>query len=147
MKKVIHLTEPELRKTVRTVLKQEAHSMMALNRLIPKREPLNEMARLNLRDNGKLFPFNAYTVSVYSNDHNPPHMHIISKQEGYDIRISIATGDLVSVKTYGDRLESDLFRDVVKKAKVWLMQLSNIPGSKANTNQGVATIMWSTMNE
>lgn len=144
--KIIHITESELRETVQAVLRQEAPSMIALNKPIPQRKSLNEMARVNVRDNGKLFPFNAYKVEVYGKEHNPPHMHVISLQEGYDIRISIDTGDLVSVKSYGNRSEGNLFKDVVKKAKKWLQQANNMPGSTGNTNQQVATMMWYSMN-
>lgn len=140
MKRIIHHNEIRNDEN-RTELEL---SKTELNSHILQKEPLTEMARVNIRDKGKLFPYNAFTVSIYSNEHNPPHMHIISKQEGYDIRISIATGDLVSVKAYGNRPDGDLFKDVVKKAKEWLNQPSKLPVN--GTYQEVATIIWSCMN-
>lgn len=146
MKKIIHITESELRETIRSVMRQEASSLMPLNNPIPQRNPLNEMARINVKDNGKIFPYNAYEVYVYGNDHNPPHIHVISKQEGYDIRISIESGDLVSVESLGNRGQNSSFSDVVKKAKAWFKQTSNVPGFSGKTNQEVALGMWVTMN-
>lgn len=46
----------------------------------PKKEdilPLCEMARANVNDIGKIFPCNKYQIYVFSNDHNPPHFHIL----------------------------------------------------------------------
>lgn len=147
MKKIIHITKCELREAVQTVLRQEIPSIMALNTPISQQKSLNEIARINVKDKGNIFPYNAYEICVYSNDLNPPHIHVISKQEGYMVRISIASGDLVSVESYGSRERNSSFSDVVKQVKAWFKQASNVPGFSGKTNQEVALGMWSTMNE
>lgn len=107
----------------------------------------NDVACLNIKDKGGPFPFQAYDIKVYSIDHNPPHIRLTSRLEGYVICISIADGELVSVKSYGNREKSSLFSDVVKMAKVWLERPSTVPGFSGKTNWEVASGIWETMHD
>lgn len=53
-----------------------------------QRNPLLEMAILNMNDDGNSpFPSNAYSIIVQGDNspHKQPHIHVISKQEGYNI--------------------------------------------------------------
>lgn len=68
-----------------------------LNKLFSK--PVLEMAKINTKDNLlSYFPWNKYEIYVHSNDHNPPHFHIVSRSDTWDIRIEIESGNLYSVK-------------------------------------------------
>ena len=42
------------------------------------KETLVEMARINLKEVGSVpFPTNKFEIKIWSNDHNPPHFHLI----------------------------------------------------------------------
>ena len=45
-------------------------------------------------------------VIIYSNDHNPPHFHVISKDYKINAKFSIESGELIN----GDMKSSDLKR-------------------------------------
>lgn len=114
-----------------------------------QRKPLLEMAKLNMKDGGNsLFPSNAYSIIVQGDNspHKPPHIHVISKQEGYNIKILIESGDLWQVVSYGKRNRSDAFADVVKNIKYWLKEISNVPMAKGDTNQVFAMGLWELNN-
>lgn len=113
------------------------------------REPLLEMAKLNMKDSGtSLFPSNAYNIIVQGDNspHKPPHIHVISKQEGYNIRVLIASGELWKVENYGRRGKRDTFQDVIANIKKWLSLPSNIPMAKGDTNQVFAMGLWELNN-
>ena len=40
------------------------------------REPLVEMSRINTNESN-IFPYNKFEVKIWSNDHEPPHFHVI----------------------------------------------------------------------
>lgn len=114
-----------------------------------QRQPLLEMAKLNMKDGGNsLFPANAYNVIVQGDNspHKPPHIHVISKQEGYNIKILINSGELWQVVNYGKRNRGDMFVDVVKNIKQWLKETSNVPMAKGDTNQVFALGLWELNN-
>ena len=113
------------------------------------REPLMEMAKLNMKDGGtSLFPSNAYNIIVQGDNlpHKPPHIHVISKQEGYNIRVLIESGELWKVENYGRRGKRDTFQDVIANIKKWLSLPSNIPMAKGDTNQVFAMGLWELNN-
>ena len=110
------------------------------------REPIMEMAKINLKDGGtSLFPSNAYNIIVQGDNspHKLPHIHVISKQEGFDIKILIKSGELWQVENYGGRKR---FSDIVYKIKEWLSLPSNIPMAKGDTNQVFAMGLWELNN-
>ena len=102
-----------------------------------------DMSRIN-RLETKLFPANSYDIYVNSNDHNPPHLHIISHQEEFDIRADF-DGNILSVKHPGRRTNSVAdYNDIQRKLKKWL---NNKPASskvsaKFNTNREYAEFEW-----
>lgn len=113
------------------------------------REPLNEIAKLNMKDSdNSLFPSNDYDVIVRGDNspHKPPHIYVMSKQEGYNIKILIENGELWQVISYGRRGKTDNFTDVVKDIKEWLSQPSNVPMAKGDTNQIFAMNLWELNN-
>ena len=55
-------------------------------------ETLVEMARINLKEIGSVpFPTNKFDIKIWSNDHNPPHFHVIC--EGWNISFTIEDYD------------------------------------------------------
>ena len=118
---------------------------MIEEKLTSQREPLNEMAKLNMKDGDKsLFPSNAYDIIVHGD--KPPHIHVISKQEGYNIKILIDTGELWQVENCGRRGKKGSFSDVVKAIKKWLLLPSEVPMAKGDTNQTFALNLWELNN-
>lgn len=117
--------------------------------IIMSREPLMEMAKLNMKDGGtSLFPSNTYNIIVQGDNspNKPPHIHVISKQEGYNIKVYIESGELWKVVSYGRRGRKDKFIDVIRKIKEWLSLPSNVPMAKGDSNQVFAMGLWELNN-
>ena len=130
------------------IIKESVDKVIS-ERLNDYREPLLEMAKLNMKDSGtSLFPSNAYNIIVQGDNspHKPPHIHVISKQEGYNIRVLIASGELWKVENYGRRGKRDTFQDVIANIEKWLSLPSNIPMAKGDTNQVFAMGLWELNN-
>ena len=128
---------------------KEAINKVINEEIVVYREPLLEMAKLNMKDDGKsLFPSNAYNIIVQGDNspNKPPHIHIISKQEGYNIKVLIETGELWQIVNLGRRRKTDSFSDVIKNIKEWLQQPSNVPMAKGDTNQVFAMGLWELNN-
>ena len=109
---------------------------------------LLEMAKLNIHEsNGSEFPYNAYRIWVQGENspHKPPHMHIESKQEGWEIKVYIESGELWSVSRYGGRKERDKFTDVISKVKNWFKKPTSMP-RRSGTNQEAAMDEWEACN-
>ena len=107
------------------------------------------MAKLNMKDDGKsLFPSNAYNIIVQGDNspNKPPHIHIISKQEDYNIKVLIESGELWQIVSPGRRGRTDSFSDVIANAKKWLEQPSNVPMAKGDTNRVFAMGLWELNN-
>ena len=58
------------------------------------REPLVEMSRINTNESN-IFPYNKYEVKIWSNDHEPPHFHVIC--DGWNLSFGIEDGELMKV--------------------------------------------------
>lgn len=108
-----------------------------------------EMAQINNKDNGRsvLNP-SAYQVIVKNNEgeHRVPHFHIKSKNEGWEIKLYISSGELYQVERYGNRNRTDTFRDIVSMAKKWMKQNSSAFGMTDKKNYEVALIQWRMLN-
>lgn len=82
---------------------------------------------------------------VYSNDYGLPHIHIISLQEGFDIRLNF-DGEFISVKEKGVRKTNKeaSFVDIISKAKMWLKLKPTDPkvSEKFATNKEYAEFEW-----
>lgn len=117
--------------------------MKHLNELVS----LSETASINLKDDSKSpFDYRKYKVDILNKEGNKePHFHVISNSEGFDIRIKISDGELLSVKKFGRRKITDSFKDIVKLAKQWLT-LPSTTANKKFTNQEFAYILFYIMN-
>lgn len=106
-------------------------------------EHMVDVSSFNLNESC-IFPCEKYKVQVRSCDSTPPHFHVISKEEGYDIRLLASTGELLTIDRYGRRSPNDKFEDVVKQAKEWLVQKPAHPKAAAAsaTNKENIEFIW-----
>lgn len=101
-----------------------------------------ETITVNLREQ-EIFPCNKYTLRIYAHERNPPHFHVISKDEGYEVELLIETGEFYKFIWRGTREMTDEFEDVVKKAKEWLEREPAHPYMKVfGTNRRYLEIIW-----
>lgn len=104
--------------------------------------PIIEMARLNKREIGNVpFPYNKFDIRIWSNDHNPPHFHVIS--EGWDISFLIENGEEYRVNTHSN--DSKIYSYIIKNIKPWL-RMKNFKHPYM-TNQEYAMEVWEDENE
>ncbi len=98
---------------------------------------IDEMARINVKEpKGSIFPYDDYDVHIWSNDHEPAHLHIITSD--WDVEFYISTGELYKIKKYG------------KKQKVLTYMCENLPkwlsqpcaALPSITNQQNANLQW-----
>ena len=79
--------------------------------------PLFEMARINKRETGKdIYPYNGWEVKIFSNDHNPPHFHII--RDGWDVSFAIEDGAMLNLGARGK--DQAIFSYMVANVGRWL---------------------------
>lgn len=109
--------------------------------LIRLPEHMVVISSVNLNER-RIFPEEKYKLQVRSCDSTPPHFHVISKEEGYDVRLLASTGELLTIDRYGRRSPNDKFEDVVKQAKEWLAQKPAHPGAASNTNKEHIEFVW-----
>lgn len=102
-----------------------------------------DVSSVNLKER-RIFPEEKYKLQVRSCDSTPPHFHVISKEDGYDIRLLASTGKLLYVDRYGKRSPNDKFTDVVRQAQEWLVQKPAHPKAAAasSTNREHIEFVW-----
>lgn len=101
---------------------------------------LVEMARINTKDRG-IFPFDDYEVKIWSNDHNPPHFHII--KNGWDVTFSIENGEVLNIKSQGDKMQ--IYKYMTDNVVKWLSSPCAI--LPAVSNQDNAMAVWSQLHD
>ncbi len=106
-------------------------------------QPIVDMARLNLGET-QVLPYNAYDLVIWSNDHNPPHFHVLSKQEGFNLRYDF-DGNFLSVELYGKRTKSDNFSDITKMVNDWL-ESKPVRTERYENNKELAKDIWNLNN-
>jgi serine/threonine protein phosphatase PrpC len=99
------------------------------------REPLVEMSRINTNESN-IFPYNKFEVKIWSNDHEPPHFHVIC--DGWNLSFGIEDGELMKVDQEG--VNQGIYKHIVKNAKKWLQSKCAI--LPMITNQQNAMAMW-----
>ena len=106
-------------------------------------DSLVEMARLNKGETGKdaIFPYNKFDVKIWSNDHNPPHFHVIS--DGWDIAFTIETGKILEIKKKGKKQE--VYRYICTHVDEWLNQPTAI--KPKDSNRESALYAWEIIHE
>lgn len=99
-------------------------------------QSLNEMARVNKKEFTGYFPYNKFDIRIWSNDHNPPHFHVIA--DGWDIVVEIETGEILKIKTVGK--SSKIYTYIKSVVKDWLKEKSAY--NKKLTNKEAAQMYW-----
>ena len=105
MEKVYTFTVGELNEYIQEhsveLLRKTPEKLLEILDFEIHREPLNEMAKMNLKDPmNSPFPPNKFDIIIWSNDHNPPHFHIKGPEE-WEVTFSIETGEPLKVKHIG----------------------------------------------
>lgn len=93
-----------------------------------------EMACMNLDEITGEFPQNAYYVKINSNDHIPPHIHVITPD--YNVRFRIDNGE--TIEKSPEQLK--IARPLVQRVKRWLDERSAADPSK--TNRQACELEW-----
>lgn len=104
-----------------------------------------DMACINYGET-EIFPYQSFYLDVRTrNEHQPPHFHIISHQEGYDVSVDI-TGEVIKVnksRTKGKRSKKpEDYCDVSKMAKAWLGMKPKSKKAKESSNREVFEVEW-----
>lgn len=106
------------------------------------KETFVEMARINLKEVGSVpFPTNKFDIKIWSNDHNPPHFHVIC--EGWNILFTIEDGKELEVKNIGNHLST--YNYIVKNIPIWLDMPCKIAPKISNREN--AFIQWQQLHE
>lgn len=129
--------------------KQKIDTASFLCLMIRLPENMVDVSSVNLNESC-IFPCEKYKVQVRNCDSTPPNFHVISKEEGYDIRLLLSTGELLWVDRFGKRSRNEMkakgecFSDVVKAAKEWLSQKPAHPKAAAasSTNREHIEFVW-----
>ena len=100
-------------------------------------EPLCEIARINVCESGNgLFPYNKWELKVYSNDHTPPHFHVIA--DGWDVSFLIENGELYRINKKGKNKQ--IYKYMLANIGEWLSaKCAVLPIA---TNQQNANAVW-----
>jgi len=124
-KDVIRLNESQLKEIVKESVERaiDEGAALALN-FDEEPEPLVEMARISVNEGvkGSIFPFNAWEVNIWSNDHDPPRFHI--KRNGWNVSFSIETGEQIELISQG--AEKNVYDYMIANVPKWLDRPSAI---------------------
>lgn len=135
------MTLKELKYIIKDIVRRKIYEYCNHSTIL-NMNPIVEMARLNKREIGNVpFPYNKFDIRIWSNDHNPPHFHVIA--EGWDISFLIENGEEYRVNTHSN--DSKIYSYIVKNIKPWL-QMKNFKHSYM-TNQEYAMEVWEDENE
>ena len=100
-------------------------------------EPLCEIARINVCESGNgLFPYNTWELKMYSNDHTPPHFHVIA--DGWDVSFKIDNGELLVVNRKGRN--DTIYQYMMDNIPKWLE--ANCAVLPIATNKQNANAVW-----
>lgn len=103
-------------------------------------ELLVEYQQINVDDsNNAIFPYNKFVVSIYSDDHWPPHFHV--EGNGWNISLTIWKGEVLQAK--GDGTQAD-YNYIAQNALKWLNTRSSV--NKRKSNRQIAIITWNRMH-
>lgn len=142
-KEVIKINESQLREIVKeTVTKVLDESAVHALNYYEEPEPLVEMARINMKESGKgsIFPFNAWEVKIWSDDHEPPHFHI--KRNRWNVSFDIETGEQIEILTQGT--EKNVYDYMIANVSKWLDNPSAI--LPQITNRQNAMVQWTQLH-
>lgn len=144
MEKVYTFTVGELNEYIQEhsveLLRKTPEKLLEILDLEIHREPLNEMAKMNLKDPmNSPFPPNKFDIIIWSNEHNPPHFHIKGPEE-WEVTFSIETGEPLKVKHIGK--SSKYYKYMVDNVPIWLKMPCSV--NKKITNRDFLDARWIT---
>ena len=144
MEKVYTFTIGELNEYIREhsveLLRKTPEKLLEILDLEIHREPLNEMAKMNLKDPmNSPFPPNKFDIIIWSNDHNPPHFHIKGPEE-WEVTFSIETGEPLKVEHIGTSYK--YYKYMVDNVPIWLKMPCSV--NKKITNRDFLDARWIT---
>lgn len=113
-----------------------------LNERYNTQELILEMARINKNESGKsIFPYNSWEVKIWSNDHTPPHFHVL--KDGWNVSFIIETGEQLQIETKGK--DTSIYNYMVNNVKEWLSNPCSIMPKL--TNQENAMLQWEQIHD
>ena len=144
MEKVFTPTVGELKEYIQNhgveILRETPEKLLEILDLEIHREPLNEMAKMNLKDPmNSPFPPNKFDIIIWSNDHNPPPFHIKGPEE-WEVTFTIETGKPLKVKHIGK--SSKYYKYMVDNVPIWLKMPCSV--NKKITNRDFLDARWIT---
>ncbi len=111
-------------------------------KVIRQKDMIIEMARINKKETGKcIFPFNSWELKIWSNDHNPPHFHILC--EGWNVSFKIDDGEVLQIEGKGGN--SSIFEYMVNNVNEWLS--SRCFAQPKLTNKENAILQWEQLHD
>ncbi len=140
MNKNIKLTQKRLTEIVKESIENVLSEGSALELNYYEEPQINtklitEMARINT-DESNLFPYNSFEIQIWSNDHTPPHFHIL--KNGWDVEFLIEDGRLYKVKKKGNNQQ--IYNYIIQNVNKWLS--SKCAVLPMITNQQNAIAIW-----
>ena len=116
-KKIIRLTEEELHEFIKETTMTAVSTFSTPSYIQQQSSLIVEMARINKNETGKcIFPYNSWELKIWSNDHNPPHFHIIN--DGWDVLFRIDNGEEIEIKSRGRN--SKIYDYMISNVHKWL---------------------------
>ena len=131
-----------LYRRLKQYINEEIRKIISGKSVSLNKETLVEIARINLKEIGNVpFPTNKFEIKIWSNDHNPPHFHVIC--EGWNISFTIEDGRELEVKNIGSH--SSTYNYIVKNIPIWLDMSCKIAPKISNREN--AFIQWQQLHE
>ena len=123
---------------IRKLIREEIQKVLFENTLTESfQHYLTEMGKINSKETYGYFPANKYELKIWSNDHEPPHLHARSK-DGWNIVVSIEDGSILKVENFGK--DSTFYKLVEDYFEDWL-DMPNGANPK-RTNREIAYEEW-----
>ena len=106
------------------------------------RNDINEMSRINKKETDRcIFPYNAWKIEIFSNDHAQPHFNIIS--DGWNVSYKIEDGNMLQIEGIGKN--DSIFDYMEKHVKEWLS--TKCFAQPKLTNQENAMLLWQQIDD
>ena len=106
------------------------------------RNYINEMPRINKKETDRcIFPYNTWKIEILSNDHTPPHFHIIS--DGWNVSYKIEDGNMLQIEGIGKN--GSIFDYMEQHVKEWLATKCFVQPKL--TNQENAMLLWQQIDD
>ena len=102
-------------------------------KIVEEESRLIEVARINI-DESSVFPYDLYEIQIRSNDHIPPHFHIM--KDGWDVEFYIESGELYKIQKIGKTQQ--IYNYMIKNVGIWLSAKCAIMPMITNKQNAIA---------